>query len=299
MEKIDPSKAIAPMKGVDDLVEEAIDSLRADKKVYAYISETLKLSMGEVKANLPALLDYQEDVNYCAHCPGLSKCAKATPCFVLKLEKADGILYRHLDPCEKKSEAEDFAGRYLLRDFPDSYASADLKNVEKSKASREEVILRMTKMVLNKTEDWVYITGNRGAGKSYLLAAFANSFSKKKAPVAYADTAALIDKLKELNIKDKTEYGRLFDELVSCPLLVLDDFGNEFKSEFVFASILFPLINERAKAKKATAFASDFSISDIYLMYKDKVGVPRARQLSELLKSFCKKEFDVSGVSLH
>ena len=298
MEKIDLSKAIGPMNGMDDLVEEAIESLRADKAVYPYISDVLKLSMGEVKANLPALLDYQEDVAYCAHCPGLAKCAKATPCYVMKLEKVDGILRRHLDPCPKMTAAEDFAGRYLIRDFPDSYAEADLRNVEKSKSSRDGALLRMANMVLGKTEDWIYLTGNRGAGKSYLLAAFANSFSKKKAPVAYVDTGALVEKLKDLFIKDKEGYANLYASLVDCPLLVLDDFGNEFKSEFVFASILFPLINDRAKAKKATAFASDFSISDIYLMYKDKVGVPRARQLSELLKSFCKKEFDVSGVAL-
>ena len=299
MEKIDPSKAMEVPSDIDGLVSDAISSLRADEKVYSVISNELKLSNGEVRANLALLLDYQDDVHYCDSCPGLDRCAKATPRFCVKLEKKGGVLYRHLDPCPKQADLENFESRFLIADFPSSYRDADLKNVEKSKASREGAILKMTKVVLGKSEEWLYLTGNRGAGKTHLLVAFASSFSKRRFPVAYCDTTKLVDNLKELAIKDKEEFAKRFASLSTCPLLILDDFGNEFKSEFVFASILFPLLNERAKNKLPTAFASDFPINDIYLMYKDKVGGPRARQLASLLLDMAKKENDISGIVLH
>lgn len=298
MERIDPKKTIHVTVG-KGLLDEALNSLRNDPDVYPLISEELKLSQREVKENLPTLLDYQDDVHYCQSCPGLEKCAKATPCFCLRLSKVNGMIYRHLDPCHLKTKQEDYVARFLIRDFPLSYMDAHLKNVEKSASSRQDVIRKMSKNVLGKADSWLYLIGNRGAGKSYLLAAYANAFSEKKAPVAFCDASKLIEQLKTKSIEDKEGFEELFHQLVTCPLLILDDFGNEFKSEYTFSMILFPLLNERAKEKRITAFGSDFSIKDIGLMYKEKIGGPRANQLYRLLKDLSGSESDISGVAFH
>ena len=84
-------------------------------------------------------------------------------------------------------------------------------------------------------------------------------------------------------------------DLVSCPLLVLDDFGNEPKPEFVFTNITYPLLIERAKNRLITAFSSDFSISALYDAYAVTIGNARAQQLCELIMTMAKKDYDITS----
>ena len=282
---------------IAELQKKAIDGLKADEPVYKVIHDDLQLSLGQVKESLATLLDYQEDFHYCENCPGFEACNKANPHYEMSLALNDGFVTRNFAPCRVVKKLVDHETRFIVRDFPSEWQDITMKKIDKT-AKRKAAIVKLAG-ISSKPSSWVYLTGKNGSGKSFILATFANAYAEKNRGCAFCDTSSLIDRLKDLQINAKKDFDERFDQLLKCPLLVLDDFGNEYKTEFVFASILFPLLNMRAKEGLPVCIASDFSISEIADMYAPKIGATRANQLKNLLQARCEKEIDVTGLNVY
>ncbi len=281
------------------LVSEELESLKKDPLVYPTLSEDLKLTNKEAERHLASLLDYQEDVHYCASCPGLENCAKGHPHFRLRLERDGEFLNRHYDPCEKMLSLSSFQQRYIRCSFPSTWRDESLRQVERSVSARKEALRDMALVFKGNSPRWPFLTGSAGSGKTYMLACLANDITNARGKGAFSDTESLFSELKEKSIKDRAGFEELFQALCRCSILVLDDFGNEYKTEYVYTSILFPILSYRDKADLPTAFSSDFTIEQIVAMYKSKIGPERASQLKNLLKRRCGKEFDVTGVAIY
>ena len=298
MEKMRIDKKPFETPEVKSLLADALASLKADELVYPVISEELKLTNREAETYIGALLDYQEDVHYCKNCPGLEKCDKPHPHFSLRLQKDGNVVVRHYDPCEKMISLASFQSRYIRCSFPAEWRDESLKSIERSKSSRNPALLAMSSS-LKGSGQWLYLTGKAGSGKTFMLACYANYLTLNKGKGAFCDTGSLLSELKDKSIRSREEFEETMKSLSSCSVLVLDDFGNEFKTEYVYTSILFPLLSARDKADLPTAFSSDFNLKQIVSMYQGKIGEERASQLLTLLKRRCIKEFDVSGISVH
>ncbi|MEE3298965.1 MAG: hypothetical protein VZR98_01585, partial [Candidatus Enteromonas sp.] len=187
--------------------------------------------------------------------------------------------------------------RYILSDMPDEWKEKNFNDVDMSAA--RNVTLRKL-LTAQEKGNWFYLNGGFNSGKSYILACFANDYADlKNETVAFADTTKLIDRLRNNSIKDKKAFSNEMGQLVDVPLLVLDGFGNEYKSDFAFSTVLYPLLAERARAKKITLFSSDFSYKDIEEMYGKSVGLPRAKQLISLIKSMCGKEAVLDALNVY
>ena len=281
------------------IIQKELDGLKKDELVYPFIQNELKITQKEANVYIAALLDYQEDVHYCANCPGLDKCNKNNPHFTMTLRREFGVIARHYDPCVKMRSLSSFYERYIVCSFNPDWRDATLQDIATSVSSRNTVIAQMSKIAAGLLNDrWLYLTGSNGSGKSYMLACFANFITTNKGKGAFCDATQLIEELKGMSINDKDGFESRMKELREASILVLDDFGNEFKTEYSFTSILYPLLSYRAKEGKLTCFASDFKIDQIGAMYQAKIGPERASQFKELLKYCCKKEYDVTGVRL-
>ena len=90
------------------------------------------------------------------------------------------------------------------------------------------------------------------------------------------------------------------DLYVNVPVLVLDDFGNEYKSDYLRDTILFPILSERSKTEKITLFTSDFTFEEIAKMYsgKDSDRI-RSNQLKRLLQAMCIAPIELKGLSVY
>lgn len=148
---------------------------------------------------------------------------------------------------------------------------------------------------------WIYVRGGHRVGKSFLMATLVNDFiAIKKEQAAFINSATRIKELNDLAFNDKERFAKSIVELSNVPLLVFDDFGNEYKNDYVRDTIVLPILIERAKNRKLTFFTSDFSIIEIGQLYEtSKAGAIRARQLTRLLKEMAEEEFDLSGVSAY
>ncbi len=283
---------------VKSLLSASLSELKNDPLVYPVISQQLKLTRSEAETYIGALLDFQEDVHYCASCPGLENCTKPHPHFSLRLDREGGVITRHYDPCEKMLSLASFQSRYIRCSFPAAWRDDSLKSIERSKSARNALLLAMSNS-LKGSGQWLWLNGKAGSGKSFMLACYANYLTTKKGPGAFCDTGLLLSELKEKSIKDHEGFESLMNSLSTCSVLVFDDFGNEYKTEYVYTSVLYPLLSARDKADLPTCFASDFSFKQIVSMYQSKIGEERAAQLLELLKRRCVKEYDVTGIAVH
>ena len=278
---------------IDSLTKKAIEGLKNDPVVYETISKKLGLTSKEVKSNLATLLTYQEDVAYCLSFPGLDKCNKSRPFYKMNLEKEGGLVVTTFSPCKEILKEEEKETRFFTYSFPKEYLDNKLKSID-SALVRKDAIIALTYSIKEKNDSWVYLYGSTRSGKTYMLATFASSFASTHKGSAYVSSPDLFDKFKSLSYSNKEEFDKFFDSIKNAPLLVLDDFGNEYKSEYTFSMYLLPLLDYRNKKRLRTFFGSSFSIKEIETLYKDKIGPIYARQLNDLLTRNCGSGFDIS-----
>ena len=291
MEKLNLSSI--KLGNIDSLYKESIEGLKNDPIVYDTISSKLGLTAKEVKANLAILLTYQEDVNYCLNCPGLDKCKKNNPYLKMDLEKRDSLVVPSFSPCKEVSKLEEKKKMFFTYSFPDSYLDNKVKSIDTS-IVRGEAYKAIGSSVKEKSSSWIYLYGSTRSGKSYILATFAVYFAKSHPGCAYVSCQSLLEKFKNLSYSNKEEFDIYFDKIKNAPLLVIDDFGNEYKTEYTFSTYLLPLLDYRNKQGLRTFFGSSFSIKEIESLYKDKIGPIYARQLKDILTRNCGNGFDIS-----
>lgn len=153
---------------------------------------------------------------------------------------------------------------FLYRDYPEEWLSLtpdaikELRYVDIKKA-----IIEMGKV----NKNWIYIQGEPGSGKSYFLAALLNNFAVKGKTVCFMNTNQRFEELKALAIKKPNDFADAMNKLKTCDHLVLDDFGNEYRSDYVRDTILLPLLNDRSRLGLKTYITSQYSIDEIEELY--------------------------------
>lgn len=281
-------------------INKLVNELRDDLEVYEKL-RSLNLTMGEVKENIGKLTDFKDDYNYCKACPGIEKCAKRTPHISMYVVKEGNFIATKYEPCKKIMDQIKLDARYLIADFPNEWKSSNFSTIDLS-SNRRPVIKKIIKDYTEDKNDWVFIKGNHKVGKSFLLVAGANEFiSKTNQQAAVMNARTRFKELADLSISNPTEFTRNLVALSNVPLLVIDDFGDEYKSEYIRDQILMPILLEREHQNKLTFFSSNYSIKEIQQLYSvGKTGGDiRARQLANLLEEMCGEEFDLTGASIY
>jgi len=289
-------------KNVDmkKLIEELVNALKADKDVYESL-KPLGLTNKEVRDNIGKLADYQEDFNICKKCPGFEKCPKNTPHISTYVYKDGSYLTTRSEPCKKLMEEMEHDAKFVAKDFPKEWKKSVLKNIDLSE-NRRPLIKEFVNIVKGKSHKWLFVKGNNKVGKSFVLVTFANEFvALGLGQVAVINANKQFKNLADIAYSDKETFKKTINLLSNVPLLVVDDFGQEYKNELIRDQIVLPILNERAHADKPTFFSSEFTIQEIQQLYSigRNGGAIRGKQLGNLLKDMCEKEFDLTGASIY
>ena len=252
-----------------------------------------EITDAEIMKNASKFLRVLEENETCQNCQGINNCQKRNKKVHLELQfDSYGELILSLTPCKEQQKILNYDGLFIYRDFPNNNLVYDLKDTYNSDFQQvRRPLLNHLKEILTNGEKGVYLNGNRQSGKTFILSVFAKTFADKtNKKVAFIDSTRRIQELNDLYFKNKDEFEFIFSELVNAELVVFDDFGNEYKNEIVRDMIIFPLLNERYKNHKVTCFISNYSVSDIKIMYslKEKIS-PKANQLAELIELLSKK----------
>ena len=282
------------------LIEELCESLRSDKDVYESL-KPLGLTNKEVRDNIGKLADYQEDFNICKNCPGFDKCPKQTPHISTYVYKDGSYLTTRSEPCKKLIEEMELDSKYIAKDFPQEWKKSVLKNLDLSE-NRRPLIKEFVSIIQGKSHRWIFVKGNHKVGKSFVLVTFANEFiAQGLGQVAIINASKQFKALADIAYNDKETFKKTIDSLCNVPLLVIDDFGQEYKNDLIRDQIVLPILNERSHNDKVTMFSSEFTIDEIQQLYSNgrNGGAIRGKQLGNLLNDMCVKEFDLTGASIY
>lgn len=273
-----------------------------------YFLEFLKqydLPKEMVRDSLGIFLDYVDDQHYCEKCPGIEKCAKKVPCMVAIPVIEETGIERKMQMCPKMFARRNIEKKLLVYDFPQEWLANDIfsqSDVDYVK-NRLDILKSLTSLVEETSKEWIYLYGGPRLGKSYLVASFLVTYLKKHPTKrgAFLDSSMRIKELSDLSFIDKNQFQQVLNSYIDVDVLVLDDFGSGYMSDYIRDSIVYPIINQRLKEKKLTIFISRIPLKKLetYLSGKSASGRIQAGQIVDIIRAMIKKEIPLEGISVY
>lgn len=204
-------------------------------------------------------------------------------------------------PTRTKLEADRDARakRHLeLIDLPKELYSVKLSKIDFSK-DRSDVLSAVQQFLAaypkNNHQKGLYLSGNFGVGKTYILAGVANALSYLDKKVIFLHVPTFIASLSS-HFKDNS-LNEEIKRLSECDVLILDDIGAETLSQWSRDDVLGVILQARMDNVLPTFFSSNFEMNDL------EEHFARVRNTNEPIKAarlmqrvrFLAKEVIVSG----
>lgn len=115
--------------------------------------------------------------------------------------------------------------------------------------------------------------GEPGLGKTFLSTCIAKELLETNHSVIYETAYKTFSMLEELKFKKSDNEEKLrfkVEKLYSCDLLILDDLGSEFTTQYTTAA-LFDIINSRLISGKKTVINTNLSMAELEKKYTERV----------------------------
>lgn len=116
-------------------------------------------------------------------------------------------------------------------------------------------------------------TGGTGVGKTFLTNCIAKCLIDRYQSVIYLSANDLFDVFSKnkFNYEPEDEIQDMYQYILDCDLLIIDDLGTEMNNTFV-SSQLFYCINERLLRKRGTIISTNLSLTMLRDTYSDRVS---------------------------
>lgn len=168
----------------------------------------------------------------------------------------------------------------LLRSIavPKAVAKADLNQIVQEVANDEgrapavaAVVATFSGLVSQKEKGQdaefipgVYLSGDFGVGKTYLMGAFANALAYNGIGVMMVHWSTMIERLKgSFGANGDQSLLALIDDAKKAPVLILDDLGADTLSSWSRDSVLAVILEYRMQHELTTCFTSNFDLQSL------------------------------------
>lgn len=238
-------------------------SKNLDNKYFSKICKSLKLPEEVLIKNTSSLLDCAKEFENCSNCKGLVECKNMTVGYMMKaLKNNNGITFSYVS-C-KYLDKQHYKKNVSYFDLPLRLKNASMKDVYVDDKSRKDILKKMKEFkdsYLNgEKPKGIYLYGNFGSGKSYLISALFNDLAQKDIKSVIVHVPELIRSIKDSFDKD---YSDRFDEVMNAELLLLDDIGAEYLTPWSRDEVLEPILQYRMDQELPTFFTSNYSNKEI------------------------------------
>ncbi|RMD60416.1 AAA family ATPase [Candidatus Parcubacteria bacterium] len=147
------------------------------------------------------------------------------------------------------------------------------ENISKSDLERLERAFHHAQQFAKQPDGWLVLTGGYGSGKTHLAAAIGNYRVSMGTPALMVMVPDLMDYLRAtFNPQSPIRYSRLFEEVRSTPLLILDDLSSQAMTPWVKEK-LYQLFNYRYNAVLPTVITTH-SIADMNKRIRTRLEDP-------------------------
>ena len=249
-------------------------------KMFCKICKNLDVSEKVLKKNTTKILDTAEELNNCKNCNGLYECKNKVNGHVCYPEKKE--LLNNKVTAAKELEL------------------AHIEDIDCSDLKRADAIKWILKFYENydasKKMKGLYLHGNFGCGKTYLIAALFNDLKRGKkvsSEIVYFPEVLRI--LKD----DWNLFNAKINYYQSVDLLLIDDIGAEKVSEWGRDEVLGTILQSRMNNNLPTFFTSNLTIEELerhLASSKNSEDYVKARRIIERIKQLTE---DLEMVSIN
>ena len=188
---------------------------------------------------------------------------------------------------KKLDKDTEYQNNISLFDMPKAILEASMKNIYTDDKNRLDAIKWLTTFIKkyenNENCKGLYLAGNFGCGKTYLISAMFNELAKKGVKSV---TVYYPEFLRELKGRFGEDYNEVFNKVRKAPLLLLDDIGAETVTNWNRDEILGSLLQYRMQEGLPTFFTSNNTIKELeeHLIGSDSEGRVKSRRIIERIK---------------
>ena len=275
--------------------QELVKQIMADPDVAAFIQQE-NLTQAEIQRSISKFNQYiterdrflLEDQNYIA---------KGYKPILVKNEGYADVAYEETPELIEQEKLKNIKDRINLINLPSSLKDASFGQIDLKK-NRDEIFERLANFVADypNYQKAVYLYGDFGIGKSYLMAALAHELSVERG----ASTTLVHYPSFVLDVKNAISSGLVkekIDQVKTAQVLILDDIGAEQSSPWMRDEILQVILQHRMQEDLPTFFTSNFSFADLerhFANSKNGDETWQAKRVMERIK-FLAKEVHLEG----
>ena len=228
------------------------------------IVKSLKMDSSKLKDYTSIIEECSKEYKNCKNCKNLLDCKNKIEGYCYLPINVDGNLSFTFKPCKYKKNS-DKKNKYLnnIKYFntPEYVKDANLDSIYKTDKKRFEVINYLMDFLedyeKDKTMKGLYLHGNFGCGKTYLIAAIFNELAR----VGYKSSIVFWPEFLRQAFYD--DFNEKFDYVKKVPLLLIDDIGAEGLTSWNRDEILCPLLQYRMDNNLATFFTSNLNLKEL------------------------------------
>ncbi len=171
-------------------------------------------------------------------------------------------------------------------DIPLAIKEAKMSEIYTSDKKRKDIITWLKSFVNNyqTINKGLYLHGNFGSGKTYLIASMFNELARrgKRGAIVYWP-----ELLRDLKASFNDDFADKYNYIKKIPFLLIDDLGAENNTAWSRDEILGPLLQYRMEAKLNTFFTSNLGLEELENHFSNtnyKTEKLKARRIIERIK---------------
>lgn len=259
----------------DDDFKKLVTRLKLTEKVAMKYTAKLEMSVCELKN--------------CSKCKGLANCKnKVNGCVYYPKVNDNTVSFDYVACKYKKEQIENDKLKPIVFEEPLAIREARMADIDLTDKKRAHVIKWVQKFYKdfekNKNIKGIYLHGNFGSGKSYILAALVNELAKKgnKCVIMYYP-----DMLVRLKESFSDDFDVKMHSLKTCDVLMIDDIGAESVTQWSRDEILGTILQYRMDAKLPVFFTSNLDINELEThlsQTRNGIEIVKAKRIIERIK---------------
>lgn len=268
MKSID--KLVSNNKDINYKLRLSYDEARKDESVKNLI-DSIDLPDEELMKHTSAFEASAKEFNNCKGCKNISACKNDMTgyCYLPILE--EGRLNFSYVACKYKNKIIK-ENKYLKNvnsiDIPKEIREAKIKDIYTDDKNRQEVI----KWILNYVKAYkqdihgkgIYLHGNFGCGKTYLVAAMFNELAKTNVKSTIVYWPEYLRSLKaSFQSTSNDEFNNKFNEVKYANILLIDDLGAEAVTAWNRDEVLGTILQYRMQENLPTFITSNLNLKEM------------------------------------
>lgn len=295
-------KSLKGMFDVKENLKENFNSKLSDP-TFRHIVEKLKLDNSILYKNTSGIEECKNEVLNCSNCKGLEFCKNGIKGYRKVAVNNNGNLDYFYEACKyenKYLKDNNYKSKLNLFDVPKALKDAKMKNIYTDDKARVEVIKYLDNFYNNYGKEKVkglYLHGNFGSGKTYLISALFNELAKKGIESCTICFPEFLRTLKASFNNIEGTYSDRYNIVKKAPLLLIDDIGAENVTLWGRDEILGPILQYRMDEELPTFFTSNLTIDELEThlsVTANSVDKVKSRRIIERIK-FLTKDIEIIG----